>query len=121
MVDEISTASQEQAQGIAEITRAINQLDQVTHSNAITSQQTASAALQLDVQSSATLSSIDELHDMIHAKHINLKQEKKQKNKNAIVHKLSEHKRKKQELKNESLFVGGEEVPSHDDPRFKDV
>ncbi len=121
MVDEISTASQEQAQGIAEITRAINQLDQVTHSNAITSQQTASAALQLDAQTTATLSSIDELHDMVHAKHLNLRLEKKQKNAMASIHKLPLHKRKKTETKNESLFVGGEEVPLQDDPRFKDV
>ncbi|MBY0385093.1 hypothetical protein K2X05_08030, partial [bacterium] len=72
MVDEISTASQEQAQGIAEITRAINQLDQVTHSNAITSQQTASAAVQLDAQTTSTLGQIDELHDMVHAYHLHL-------------------------------------------------
>ncbi len=47
MVNEISTASREQAQGINEITRAMNQLDQVTHENASTSQQAASSSDRL--------------------------------------------------------------------------
>ncbi len=122
MVDEISTASQEQAQGIAEITRAINQLDQVTHSNAITSQQTASAALQLDAQTTSTLSLIDELHDVVHAKHIHLQTDSAAmpKLKVASVHRLP-NKKMKFEKNNLPLVSGGEEIPSQDDPRFKDI
>lgn len=122
MVDEISTAAQEQAQGIAEITRAINQLDQVTHSNAITSQQTASAAVQLDAQTSSTLALIDELNDVVHSERLKLKNNTSavQELKVASIHRLSK-KKKKLEKNNLPLVSGGEEIPSQDDPRFKDI
>lgn len=122
MVDEISTAAQEQAQGIAEITRAINQLDQVTHSNAITSQQTASSALQLDAQTTSTLSLIDELHDVVHARHLNIKSSKSNPSvskKTAAVYEMP-RRRKKIEMTKLPLASGGEEIPSQDDPRFED-
>ncbi|NUM87841.1 MAG: methyl-accepting chemotaxis protein [Bdellovibrionales bacterium] len=51
MVSEIATASQEQSQGVTEITKAMNQLDQVTQQNAAASQQAASSAEQLRSQS----------------------------------------------------------------------
>lgn len=50
MSNEIATASQEQAQGVLEITKAMNQLDQVTQQNAATSEQAASAAEELSAQ-----------------------------------------------------------------------
>lgn len=121
MVDEISTASQEQAQGIAEISRAINQLDQVTHSNAITSQQTASATLQLDSQTTSTLSYIDELHDIVHAQHIVMRSDfKKQTPTLAKVHPFPK-KNKREDVAHLPLVSGGDEIPSQDDPRFKDM
>jgi methyl-accepting chemotaxis protein len=51
MSSEISTACNEQAQGIQEITKAMAQLDQVTQQNATASQQSAGAAEQLTLQS----------------------------------------------------------------------
>ncbi len=122
MVDEISTAAQEQAQGIAEITRAINQLDQVTHSNAITSQQTASSALQLDSQTTSTLSLLDDLHDVVHAKHIHIKGNSTKAvtpKKSAAIFEMP-RRRSKQTTTNLPLASGGEEIPSQDDPRFED-
>ncbi len=50
MASEISTACHEQAQGVQEITKAMNQLDQVTQSNAATSEESASAAEELSAQ-----------------------------------------------------------------------
>jgi methyl-accepting chemotaxis protein len=50
MTDDISTACQEQSLGVQEITRAMNQLDQVTQTNSTTSEETASAAEQLSAQ-----------------------------------------------------------------------
>lgn len=50
MASEISTACHEQAQGVQEITKAMNQLDQVTQTNAATSEESASAAEELSAQ-----------------------------------------------------------------------
>lgn len=47
MVSEIATASKEQAQGVSEINKAMNQLDQVTQANASSSQDAAASAEQL--------------------------------------------------------------------------
>ena len=57
MVTEISSASQEQAQGVHEITKAIAQLDQVTQQNTSSSNQSATAAGALSDQA-VTLNSL---------------------------------------------------------------
>lgn len=59
MTDEISTACQEQSLGVQEITRAMNQLDQVTQTNSTTSEETASAAEQLSAQAVSLKSVVD--------------------------------------------------------------
>jgi len=51
MVSEIATASKEQAQGVSEINKAMNQLDQVTQANAASSQDAAENAAKLRDQS----------------------------------------------------------------------
>lgn len=53
MADSISTASQEQAKGVQEITKAINQLDVVTQSNAATSEESASSSEELATQAAS--------------------------------------------------------------------
>jgi len=50
MVDEISLACKEQAQGIREITKAVGQMDQVTQENASTSEEAASSSEELAAQ-----------------------------------------------------------------------
>ena len=50
MVGEISSASQEQAQGVSEINKAMNQLDQVTQQNTAIAQNAATSAEQLSAQ-----------------------------------------------------------------------
>lgn len=51
MSHEISTANSEQAKGIQEITKAMGQLDQVTHTNSAATQETSAAADSLANQS----------------------------------------------------------------------
>ncbi|TXI84412.1 MAG: chemotaxis protein [Cupriavidus sp.] len=50
MMDEISTASQEQSGGIAQVNQAVNQMDQVTQQNAALVEQAAAAAQALQEQ-----------------------------------------------------------------------
>jgi len=58
---EISSASQEQAQGVAEINKAMSQMDTVTQQNAATSEEAASAAEELSAQSEALKSAVEDL------------------------------------------------------------
>ena len=63
MSHEISTANSEQAKGIQEITKAIGQLDQVTHTNSAATQQTSAAADSLANQS---VDLKHQVHDLVH-------------------------------------------------------
>ncbi|OFZ22917.1 MAG: hypothetical protein A2X94_14900 [Bdellovibrionales bacterium GWB1_55_8] len=64
-VQEISTASQEQANGIKEITKAVGQLDQVTQQNSHASQKAADAARIMREQASSIRESVDELLTLV--------------------------------------------------------
>lgn len=61
MAGEISNASEEQAQGVREITKSVNQLDQVTQQNATTSEEAAKAAQLLAQQAESLNTGIREL------------------------------------------------------------
>lgn len=50
MIDEISTATQEQSQGVSEINKAISQLDEVTHQNTANASTSAQSAKSLAKQ-----------------------------------------------------------------------
>jgi len=50
VVSEISTASQEQAKGVEEVTKAMRQIEQVTHLNENGAQQASESAVQLNTQ-----------------------------------------------------------------------
>jgi methyl-accepting chemotaxis protein len=65
MITEISAASLEQAQGVHEITKAITQLDQVTHQNASNASQSANAAGTLSMQAEELNSLIQSLSKTI--------------------------------------------------------
>lgn len=62
---EISAASAEQTQGILQIGKAMNQLDQVTQQNAAASEQSAAAAAQLTAQSDSLLGSVEILNKVV--------------------------------------------------------
>lgn len=61
MADEIALASREQAQGVAEITKAMQQLDQMTQQNASTSEQAASSAESLQGQATQLKTIVESL------------------------------------------------------------
>lgn len=50
IMDEVSAASNEQARGIEQVNTAVSQMDKLTHSNAATSQESASACQELSAQ-----------------------------------------------------------------------
>lgn len=62
---EISTASEEQANGIAQISKAMNQLDQVTQQNAAASEETAASAEELSAQSDSLLENVVSLNQTV--------------------------------------------------------
>jgi len=61
MASEISGASQEQAQGITEINKAVAQLEVVTQRNSTTSQQTATSADVLYKQADTLIQAVSDL------------------------------------------------------------
>lgn len=61
MVDEIAVASNEQAQGVQEITKAMGQLDQVTQQNTSVAQQASEASSSLKTQADELNSIVSEL------------------------------------------------------------
>lgn len=63
MSHEISTANSEQAKGIQEITKAMGQLDQVTHTNSSATQQTSAAA---DLLANQSIDLKHQVHDLVH-------------------------------------------------------
>lgn len=65
MIDEISTAAQEQSQGVSEITKAINQLDESTHNNASISQESSKAAEQLTGQAEHMMGVVWTLQEIV--------------------------------------------------------
>jgi len=58
LINEVTAASNEQSQGVDQITKAVSQLDQVTQSNAANAEESASASEELSAQSI-------ELNDMV--------------------------------------------------------
>jgi len=65
MVSEISTAAREQSLGIGEITKAMAQLDQITHENAGNSRDTAGSADRLSGQARHLLEVVRELESIV--------------------------------------------------------
>lgn len=65
LASQVSTASSEQTHGISQISTAVNQMDEVTQTNASTAEQTAAAAVELNGQAEALRSSISELLKLV--------------------------------------------------------
>jgi len=66
LLEEISTASQEQEIGIGQINQAISQMEHVIHANASTAQESASSADKLTVYSETIQLIMDELSSLIY-------------------------------------------------------
>lgn len=61
LVGEVSAATDEQAQGIAQVNKAVSQMDQVTQANAASSEEAASASEELSAQAEELSSIVTEL------------------------------------------------------------
>lgn len=66
MMGEIANASQEQTIGVGEITKAMNELDQVTQVNASTSEQVSGAAVELSNQADSLFDVVGELSGAVY-------------------------------------------------------
>ncbi len=123
MVSEITTASQEQSQGVSEINKAMNQLDQVTQSNAASSQDAATVAALLRTQSDGLRTVIQQLIATVEGQGGNTAftvADKKVPQADVIQFPKAQEKVAVPvtELKK---AAGAEPIPSRDDKRFEEV
>ena len=140
MINEIATASREQAQGVQEITKAMGQLDQVTQENAAASQQAASAGEELSGQAVALQGSVERLVQVVQGgeeqtatasvsaeRHgspqpqvgtAQLMQFKTRSKANANGRRSFSSHSRTESLK---MAAGSDVMPSENDPRFKDI
>ena len=65
LVDEVEVSSQEQAQGIDQISKAVAQMDQVTQRTAASAEESASASEELNAQSRAMLAVVERLQALV--------------------------------------------------------
>lgn len=130
MVTEISSASQEQAQGVHEITKAIAQLDQVTQQNNASSSESSRAAGDLSNQAETLSSLVQELVQSIEGgKQVKLAKKASQTHKKVlhtnvekpkVVTKAPPVSKSVAPTKKEKT-IGDGALPSSDDVRFEDV
>jgi len=67
LVDEVSEASRQQAQGIDQVSQAIAQMEKVTQTNAATSEESAAASEELNAQARTSMSIVGQLQRMVTA------------------------------------------------------
>ena len=65
LVAEIAAASNEQAQGIEQINKAVTEMDKVTQQNAANAEESASAAEEMSAQAETMKGMVDELQSMV--------------------------------------------------------
>ena len=66
LIDGITKASEEQAQGVDQVNTAVSQMDRVTQQNASGAEESASAAEELSAQAQAVRGMVDELTGVVH-------------------------------------------------------
>ncbi|MCX7634151.1 MAG: methyl-accepting chemotaxis protein, partial [Syntrophales bacterium] len=65
LINEIATATQEQAHGIAQINTAVSEMDKVTQQNAANAEESASAAEELSAQAEQMRGYVDDLANVV--------------------------------------------------------
>jgi methyl-accepting chemotaxis protein len=65
LVDEVSSASREQTQGIGQVSQALSQMEQVTQTTAATAEESAAASEELSAQAETSMSVVQQLEDFI--------------------------------------------------------
>ena len=133
MSHSISSASDEQARGISEITKAVSQLDQMTQQNAAISEEAASAAEELSSQAESMQSIVQALISAIKGGNVTVSGSVPRqalsrrssgpsgnaKPKSNVVH--FGKKPEKPLMEHVKMVSGSDVVPAEDDPRFKDI
>lgn len=123
MAGEISVASQEQAQGVAEITKAMGQLDQMTQVNSATSEECASAAEELSAQAEALKNAVTQLVMTINgegnSQQIQYAPPAKATNVVQMKRAIKTHKAPVRPASKKK--VSGSDLPSYNDPGFEDI
>ncbi|MBS1983307.1 MAG: hypothetical protein JST16_03970, partial [Bdellovibrionales bacterium] len=135
MIDEISNASREQSQGISEIAKAMNQLDEATHENATTSQESAQSSDLLRQRANSVNAIVTNLNSMVEGGEVSavtpaavavtptatvLAFEKRTDKKTKSLAKQTSTGGKTHSAPMKKA-VGAEDMPSGDDPRFEDL
>ena len=124
MVNEITNASKEQAQGIQEINKAISQLDQVTQQNSAVAQTSSTQAEQLRGESHTLSQAVNSLVEFVNGRgdSRNEHQGNEEPEFIAPVVKLNTKKNKKifAAVPHKKVANGGDEVPSSSDPEFEE-
>jgi methyl-accepting chemotaxis protein len=72
LVGEIATASNEQSQGINQVTIAVSQMDRITQSNAASAEETSAASQDLNAQAGVLSDAVQSLHELVGAKGANI-------------------------------------------------
>lgn len=136
MSHSISTASDEQARGISEITKAVTQLDQMTQQNAAISEEAAAAAEELSSQAESMQAIVQSLIQTIKggdpsSQHLAHSFAKASRHPSVGVPPQSTNvvllgNKKTKAPTNAApapirMVSGGDVLPSEDDPRFKDI
>jgi len=65
LVDEVSVASRQQAQGIDQVTQAIAQMEKVTQTTAATAEESAAASEELNAQAELSMSAVGRLETLV--------------------------------------------------------
>lgn len=115
MAEEISTATDEQAHGITEINKAMGQLDQVTHENAAMSQQSATSANQLSTRSKQLLKVVQDLRVIVHGGELGAYASRADDRSPEVGNVISF------KTPAPASTAPKEEIPSENDPRFKEL
>jgi methyl-accepting chemotaxis protein len=67
LVEDVSAASRQQAEGIGQVTQALAQMEQVTQINAATAEESAAASEELNGQAAGTLDVVSQLDALVGA------------------------------------------------------
>jgi methyl-accepting chemotaxis protein len=126
MAKEISSASQEQDQGVREITKAMSQLEQVTQMNAASSQQASTSAEELSSHATSLKSLVHVLLEAVDGKEDSNSYSSGDGGPSSMrptgqQKKLLPFKKSTRKLQGEVQVPSKLEAPSYDDSRFKDV
>ncbi len=68
LVDEISAASKEQAEGIGQINKAVGEMDRVVQQNAASAEESASASEEMSAQSQQMRDTVEDLVKLVHGR-----------------------------------------------------